>query len=132
MTRQFPDKDLNIHGYNLPAETKVSLTLPLILENETIFPDPYTFRPERWLSENQDPEKRLDKYLVTFNRGPRMCLGINLARAELVLILSAVFREFTFDVSKVVRERDIDFCHDYIVGAPRGDSPGILVKVKRT
>ncbi|KAL4979754.1 putative benzoate 4-monooxygenase cytochrome P450 [Aspergillus desertorum] len=130
MTRQFPDKDLKIHGYTLPAGSKVSLTLPLILENADIFPDPYTFRPERWLSENQDPGKRLEKYLVTFNRGPRMCLGINLARAELILILAAVFREFTFDVSEVVRERDIDYYHDCIVGAPSAHSPGILVRVK--
>ncbi|RDW93800.1 cytochrome P450 [Aspergillus mulundensis] len=130
MTRQYPDKTFNIHGYTLPPNTKISVTLPLILENEDIFPEPYTFRPERWLDQNQDPENRLEKYLVTFNRGPRMCLGINLARAELVLILAAVFREFTFDVSEVVRERDINYSHDFIVGAPRRDSPGILVKLK--
>ncbi|KAL4810923.1 putative benzoate 4-monooxygenase cytochrome P450 [Aspergillus unguis] len=133
MTRQFPDKPLTIHGYNLPPGSKISVTLPLLNENEEIFPEPYTFRPERWIenASSGSSEKRLDKYLVTFNRGPRMCLGINLARAELVLILATVFREFTFDVSQVRRERDIDYSHDYIVGAPRGDSPGILVRVKK-
>lgn len=37
----------------------------------TIFPDPHQFLPERWLD-----NKELDRYLVTFSRGPRMCLGI--------------------------------------------------------
>ena len=55
---------------------------------------------------------------------------MNLARAELVLILAAVFRRFEFDVGEVVRERDIDVNHDYIVGAQAKDSPGILVKVR--
>jgi hypothetical protein len=40
-------------------------------DNPPIFPDPYHFRPERWL-ENPD----LDQWLASFSRGPRMCLGM--------------------------------------------------------
>jgi cytochrome P450 len=40
-------------------------------DNPTIFPDPFHFRPERWL---ENPE--LDQWLASFSRGPRMCLGI--------------------------------------------------------
>ena len=39
-----------------------------------IWPDPDKFKPERWL----DPAEsaRLYKYLVSFSKGSRMCLGI--------------------------------------------------------
>lgn len=125
--RQFPEKTLNCKGYIIPAGSIVGMTALLTHHNKTIFPDPQAFRPERWLENG----KKLERYLVTFNRGTRSCLGINLARAELFLILATVFREFDFDVAQVSRERDIDASRDYIMGAQAPDSPGILVKVKK-
>jgi cytochrome P450 len=66
---------------------------------------------------------------MPFSGGVRGCLGINLARAELFLILAAVFRQFSFDVSEVNRARDIDLTRDFILGAPSADSPGTPIKV---
>ena len=43
--------------------------------------------PERWLGEG----KRLEKYLVSFSKGSRQCVGLNPAHAELRLILYSVF-----------------------------------------
>ncbi|KAE8372926.1 putative benzoate 4-monooxygenase cytochrome P450 [Aspergillus bertholletiae] len=138
ISRQFPDKTLNCNGYVIPPGTTVGMTAFLTHRNETIYPEPRAFRPERWLensssstSSSSHHQKKLDRYLVPFNRGTRSCLGINLAKAELFLILAAVFREFDFDVSQVVRERDVDSCRDYILGAPAAESPGILVWPRR-
>lgn len=125
--RQFPDQPLQCRGIFIPANTTVGMTAMLTHLNDTIFPEPRIFRPERWLGPDG---KRLERYLVPFNRGTRSCLGINLARAELVLILAAVFRQFDFDVSAVQRDRDIDVSRDYILGAQACDTPGILVTVK--
>ncbi|KAL4864238.1 hypothetical protein BDV12DRAFT_176445 [Aspergillus spectabilis] len=127
ISRQFPDRNFTYNGYIIPPGSTVSLTLQLLMTDAAIFPEPHAFRPERWLSEG----RRLEKYLVPFNRGPRMCVGYNLARAELVLILAAVFLQFTFDVSAVIRERDVDLSRDYILGATAQDSPGILVRVRK-
>ncbi|GAB1191084.1 hypothetical protein APSETT444_000253 [Aspergillus pseudonomiae] len=127
VSRQFPDMQLLCRRIIIPANTIVGMTAMLTHLNETIFPEPHTFRPERWLGPDG---KRLERYLVPFNRGSRFCLGVNLARAELVLILAAVFRQFDFDVSAVRRERDIDVSRDYILGAQARDTPGILVTVR--
>ncbi|KAJ6090139.1 benzoate 4-monooxygenase cytochrome P450 [Penicillium sp. IBT 16267x] len=127
ISRQFPDHPLQCRGIFIPANTTVGMTAMLTHLNETIYPEPRVFKPERWLV----PEsKRLDRYLVPFNRGTRSCLGMNLARAELVLILAAVFRQFDFDISAVRRDRDIDVSRDFILGAQARDSPGIIVTVK--
>ena len=127
ISRQFPDHPLQCRDIFIPANTVVGMTAMLTHLNGTIFPEPRVFRPDRWLGPDS---KRLEKYLVPFNRGTRSCLGINLARAELVLILAAVFRQFDFDVSAVKRDRDIDVSRDYILGAQARDTPGIMVTVK--
>ncbi|KLJ09026.1 hypothetical protein EMPG_15547 [Blastomyces silverae] len=127
VSRQFPDKSLNCHGYVIPAGSTLGMTAYLTHHNENIYPEPTAFRPERWLEQ----DKSLERYLVSFSGGPRGCLGKNLARAELFLILALVFRQFDFDVSGVVRERDIDVSRDYMLAAQASDSPGILVKVKK-
>ena len=124
--RVFPDKALTYNGLTIPPGTLIHLTTLLIHENEHIFPEPRAFKPERWLG---GTEQQPQRYLVPFARGTRACLGINLAWAELYLILATVFRRFDFDVSSVVRERDIDVAADMIMGVPAPDSKGIIVKV---
>jgi cytochrome P450 len=39
-------------------------------------------------------DPRLDRYLVSFSKGSRSCLGINLAYAEMYLWLSGLFRRY--------------------------------------
>ncbi|SLM35246.1 cytochrome p450 [Lasallia pustulata] len=127
--RAFPDKALRYNGLTVPPGTLIHVTALLIHENERIFPEPRAFKPERWLG---PIEQQPQRYLVPFVRGTRACLGINLAWAELYLILATVFRRFDFDISSVIRERDIDVAADMIIGVPASDSQGIIVKVLAT
>ena len=124
--RAFPNKALKYGELEVPSGTIVSMTSLLIHENAAIFSEPKVFRPERWLHGNQD---RLQRHLVPFSRGTRGCLGINLAWAEMYLTLASIFRRFNFDLSEVVRERDIDCVRDCITAAPAFDSKGIIVRV---
>lgn len=73
--------------WDIPPGTPVSLTSLHIHHDETIFADPESFHPERWI-ENPD----LDRYLLTFSKGSRQCLGIHLAYAEMYIVLARVFR----------------------------------------
>lgn len=124
--RAFPDKTLTYNGLTIPPGTPIYVTTLLIHENDTVFPEPRAFRPERWLGEKEQQSQR---YLVSFARGTRACLGINLAWAELYLIVATIFRRFNFDVTSVVRERDVDVAADMIMGVSAPDSHGIIVKV---
>ncbi|PPQ79817.1 hypothetical protein CVT25_002971 [Psilocybe cyanescens] len=82
--------DAEISGEVIPAGTVVSMGAPIVHRNPEIFPDPLRFEPERWL---KDDSAELEKYLVAFSKGPRGCLGINLAWCELYLIIGTVFRK---------------------------------------
>lgn len=57
-----------------------------------------------------------------------MCIGINLAYAELYLTLAAVFMSFDFELFRTTK-RDIEIRHDFFVGMPALDSQGVRVKV---
>ncbi|KAL8797920.1 MAG: hypothetical protein Q9182_007117 [Xanthomendoza sp. 2 TL-2023] len=57
----------------LPYLTPVGMTSVLMHNNTTLFPEPQTFEPERWL---QSDSARLRKYIVAFSKGSRQCLGI--------------------------------------------------------
>jgi cytochrome P450 len=73
----------------IPKGTVIAMSNPLIHLNPDIFPEPNLFDPERW---TKDPG--LEKYLWSFSKGPRQCLGVNLAYAELYLCISTLFRRF--------------------------------------
>lgn len=124
IVRIFQKKTLIYDGKVIPPGTAVGMTPFLIHQDEDIFPEPHMFRPERWLG-----DENLHRYLLAFSRGPRSCTGINLAWAELYLVIAKIFRQFNFDISGVVRERDIDIARDVLLGVPRADSHGVHVKI---
>ena len=69
----------------------MSMTIPLTHHDESIFPNSDSFDPGRWLGNDAS---QLEKYLVSFSKGSRACLGLNLAWAELYLCTAGVFRRF--------------------------------------
>ena len=119
----------------IPPGTPVSMTSVLIHHDESIFPTPEEFRPERWI---EDP--RLDRYLVAFSKGSRQCLGMNLAWAEMYLWVATVFRQFgskevRFESDEGVLElvdtnlEDVKIVADRFVPVVKADSEGVRVMV---
>ncbi len=53
-------------------QTPVGMTSVLLHHNENTFPDSYSFVPERWLGKEGHA---LEKYMVSFSKGSRECLG---------------------------------------------------------
>jgi hypothetical protein len=93
----------------------------------TIFPDPMKFAPERWL---QSPEEsnRLNRYMVPFGKGSRMCVGMPLAYAEVYVMLGRVFWSFPegLEVWRAVGTEGVigdyeDYFSSYHPYAKRGD-----------
>jgi hypothetical protein len=55
------------------CQTVVGISVTAVHLDASLFPNPDSFVPERWL----DPSAAdLDRYLVSFSKGPRTCLGI--------------------------------------------------------
>jgi cytochrome P450 len=66
--------------------------------NPKYFPDPTTFRPERWLDSNNKIPRY---YFATFSLGPRSCLGRNMAMNELKVVLISIIHDFDFECANL-------------------------------
>lgn len=119
--------------YLIPQGYYFSMTTYFTHNDPTIWESPEEFRPERWLEGKKTPlapdGQPLSKYLVTFGRGPRMCIGLNLARAELFIGLAVLFRRFNFELFDTTREA-VDMKADYFLPLPSPTSKGVRVLVK--
>ncbi|KAF2403936.1 cytochrome P450 [Trichodelitschia bisporula] len=111
----------------IPSGCAYGMSPLYVLWDETLFPDPGKFDPERWLGADA---KRLEHYLVSFGRGPRLCVGMNLANAELYVVGAAVVRRFPTLRLWETGPEDVKAIYDYFGGMWRFEegSDGLQVK----
>ena len=59
--------------------------------------DPQTFRPSRFLKKDLNDQWKIEKKerFIPFGFGKRVCMGENLAKAELWLFATAILQRFT-------------------------------------
>ena len=62
--------------YVIPKGYAVGMSAYVTHHNERTFPDSYAFVPERWLDENNQRRKDVEKSMLTFSKGSRSCLGM--------------------------------------------------------
>jgi cytochrome P450 len=123
--------------WHIPPGTPVGMTSVLVHHDESLFPDSKRFLPERWIGHPQ-----LDKYLLSFSKGTRACIGINLAYAELYLGIARVFRGFGsvdvrgaedegfLELFKTTKE-DVEVQRDGFIPLAKKGSKGVRVLVKK-
>ena len=70
-----PKEPLVYKEWVIPPGTGVGMTLSHLHMNESIFPDPNTFDPSRWM-DAKAATVDLDKYFAPFSKGARACLGV--------------------------------------------------------
>ncbi|ETS73447.1 hypothetical protein PFICI_15052 [Pestalotiopsis fici W106-1] len=122
---------LEYHDQHIPPNVPVAMDAFHMHMNEKIFPDPSEFKPERWLDDPKAPDslKPLSKYLVSFSRGSRGCVGKNLAMMELHVALATLFRRHELELYETTKE-DVEFAVDLVKPAPKPSSKGVRVLVK--
>lgn len=132
--RMFPDREIRYRDYVIPRGIEISMSTWNIANDTKIFPNPTEFRPERWISADVKTgqsckNKELEKHLVTFGRGARQCAGMNLAYAELYIILAVVFRAFDMTLFETDAS-DVTIKHGYMVPYPKLDTKGVRTRVR--
>ncbi len=84
-----------IDGHHIPAGCEVGTSIYSIHHNGKLWPDPFTFDPERWLTVPTDSRDATEAY-IPFSFGPRSCIGKGLALAELTLSMAVVLYTLDF------------------------------------
>uniref|UniRef100_A0A034W2C6 Cytochrome P450 4d2 n=1 Tax=Bactrocera dorsalis TaxID=27457 RepID=A0A034W2C6_BACDO len=89
------EEDVVIRGKPIPAGTNVTIGIYIMQRDPKYFPEPDTFRPERFLNESlEDGETRNAYVYVPFSAGPRNCIGQKFAMLEMKSTLSKILRHF--------------------------------------
>ncbi|KAK0702403.1 cytochrome P450 [Lasiosphaeris hirsuta] len=117
--------------YEIPPGVPVGMDQYHMHTNPDIFPEPNTFKPERWLGNPTGPDgiKPLSTYMTAFGKGTRMCTGLNMAYAELFIGLATIFRRHEFLLFETDRS-DVDFAVDMVSPHPKWGSKGVRALVK--
>ncbi|KAF8966429.1 cytochrome P450 [Flammula alnicola] len=116
-----------VAGVSVPPGTIIAMGNTIMHRNPEVFPDPLRFCPERWLHSDT---ATLDRYLVSFSKGPRLCLGINLAWCELYLILGNLFRKLDLTDDGLSSLDDLHF-REYFIPLYRGHHLHAHVQLKK-
>ena len=132
LQRIFPDRPLKFREWSIPAGTPMSMTSMLIHTNPEIFPEPYAFKPERWVP-LQTNGQRQQRYLLSFSKGTRACVRMELAKAEILMTLACVFRRCgsSMRLYDTIKERDVDVTHDHFIAATSKGSHGLMVFLEK-
>ncbi|KAJ7917029.1 cytochrome P450 [Mycena leptocephala] len=99
-------------GYSLPAGSIVIANVWAILHDEVMYPDPYAFKPERFLLDGK-PNPAIRNPDAAFGFGRRVCPGRHMATSSVWITIASILA--TFDITKAVGEDGnvIEPNHDY-------------------
>lgn len=109
MPRRAPEGGATIDGRYVTAGTTVGVNHLSCYKSSCNFEDAMSFRPERWLRANLKDMSSDDNFAAfqPFSFGPRSCLGKNLARAEMGLLLARML--WRFDIELVETEEGLSW-----------------------
>uniref|UniRef100_A0AAV2LGL6 Cytochrome P450 2U1 n=1 Tax=Knipowitschia caucasica TaxID=637954 RepID=A0AAV2LGL6_KNICA len=88
--------DTEFCGYNIPKGTVIIPNLWSVHRDPTVWDEPDRFNPARFL----DSEGKLlrKEYFIPFGIGRRVCMGEQLAKMELFLMVTSLLQTFTFSL----------------------------------
>jgi cytochrome P450 len=80
---------VRIGGHEYPAGVALLASAFLVHHDPEIYPDPFAFRPERFLESSPGTYS-----WIPFGGGRRRCLGASFAQQEMKIVLASVLRRF--------------------------------------
>ncbi|RYO90662.1 hypothetical protein DL766_002869 [Monosporascus sp. MC13-8B] len=115
LPRVVPEGGVVVQGYKIPAGTVIGMDSYSLHHDESIYPDSHVFKPERWLDATPD----MERFLASFSNGTRQCIAINLAYAELYMILANVIRKWELTPYDGFSEADFEYEDVWLHSLPK-------------
>jgi cytochrome P450 len=84
-------RNFELDSHSFPKGTWIMMSPYITHRIPAVFPEPYAFRPERWLSIHPSAYE-----FMPFSAGPRYCIGTSLAMMQLKIALTILFKRYRF------------------------------------
>nr|BAL05095.1 cytochrome P450 [Phanerodontia chrysosporium] len=104
---------IHYNGYFIPQGTNIVANSWAILRDEGLYPDPETFRPERWLNADGSLRNDMRFPVEMFGYGRRICVGRHFAEDIVWLAIASILAVYKIeppvDENGTVRALEADF-----------------------
>lgn len=90
---------LVVDGHVVPPGTHIGVNIYTLHHNEDYFPDPYKYKPERWLDSDEYQLRNMKAAFASFSAGSRSCAGKPMAYLELSLVVAKSLWYFDFETA---------------------------------
>lgn len=97
-TARLAMKDFELDSQHLPKGTWAVMSPYVTHRLPEVFPEPYKFLPERWLSIHPSSYE-----FMPFSAGPRYCIGSSLAMMQLKIAMSILLKRYRFTLKPGTR-----------------------------
>ncbi|CAI0455276.1 unnamed protein product [Linum tenue] len=101
-----------VMNYVVPKGAQVLVNVWAISRDPTVWEDPMSFKPERFIGSQVDFRGQ-DFKLLPFSAGRRMCPGVSLATRQIPLVLTALVRSFDWCLSDGEDETELDMSEKF-------------------
>ncbi|KAK1067702.1 hypothetical protein LTR74_006176 [Friedmanniomyces endolithicus] len=99
LERLVPAGGAEVAGFHLPEGTVIGMNPWVAARDKVVYgPDPFAFRPERWLEADEQSLKLMERNFLAFGSGTRTCLGRNISQLEISKLVPQVLRRFEFEL----------------------------------
>uniref|UniRef100_UPI0037E8D2E6 cytochrome P450 3A40-like n=1 Tax=Semicossyphus pulcher TaxID=241346 RepID=UPI0037E8D2E6 len=89
---------VEVNGVTIPKGTTIMIPVYPLQRDPALWPEPDTFKPERFSKENKD---NIDPYaFLPFGAGPRNCIGMRFALLMMKLVIVEILQDFSFVTCK--------------------------------
>ncbi|KAK9401389.1 cytochrome P450 2J2-like [Crotalus adamanteus] len=95
-------KDVKMRGYHIPKGTFIAPDLRSVLLDSEQWEKPEEFNPNHFLDKDGKFIEREE--FLAFGTGLRVCMGQQLARIEIFILLTSLLRSFNFKLPEGVKE----------------------------
>ncbi|KAJ6023644.1 Cytochrome P450 E-class group I [Penicillium canescens] len=104
MPRNVPSNGRSISGQWIPGGVRVGINPTVVQLDKTVFgDDAEKYNPDRWLKPDAD---KMNKYILQFGAGSRMCMGKNISLCELYKVIPELLRSYRLELSSP--EKDLE------------------------
>ncbi|CAK8692693.1 vitamin D 25-hydroxylase-like [Clavelina lepadiformis] len=92
MTYHKMNEDAEFNGYSIPKDTMILVNMWAVHNDPNVWVEPLQFNPQRFL--DADGKFIVSNQVIPFSLGARRCVGEQLARMEIFLLLVSIIQKF--------------------------------------
>lgn len=97
-------REVQLGQFRIPAGAEVAFSPTAIHRDPTVYDDPLSFKPDRWLSENSAHVPR--HMFIPFGMGKHKCIGDSFAITEIHVTAATVLRDWRLSLAPNVHVRE--------------------------